>query len=138
MEQKTWEQHPDSKLDSPVSEYRRLLAEWVAKRAETDKEIDHFSKASQPLQWPPLHVDDPFLNEDWSPLKRKGRMGEVMVLLGRDYLKWQRPPSSSLPLPQGQRLLATGEVVRDEDVAGVSAASHVGTSAGASTERGAG
>ena len=120
MEQRISKQHPDSKLDSHVDEYRRLLTEWTQKRARADKEIDHFTKASQPLQWPPLHVDDPFLNEDWSPVQRKGRMREVMVALEKDFLKWQRPPTSSMPLPQGQRLLATGEVVRDAGVAGAS------------------
>lgn len=53
-------------------------------------------------------------------LKRKGRMREVMVMLGKDFLEWQRPPTSSMPLPQGQRLRATGEVVQDENVAGAS------------------
>ena len=135
MEQEIWEQHPDSKLDSPVDDYRRVLAEWVEKRARTDKEIDHFTKASQPLEWPPLHVDDPFLNADGTPLKRKGRMREVMVALEKDFLEWQRPPTSSMPLPQGQRLLATGEVVRDGGVASASATSPARTSTGASTER---
>ena len=135
MQQKIWKQHPDSKLDSPVDEYRRLLTEWTQKRTRADKEIDHFTKASQPLQWPPLHVDDPFLNEDWSPVQRKGRMREVMIALEKDFLGWQRPPTSSMPLPQGQRLLATGEVVRDGDVAGASTASTARTSTGASTKR---
>ncbi len=130
MGQEDWEQHPDSKLDSPVGEYRRLLADWVKKRAEHN--IDHFSKASQPLEWPPLSVDDPFLNADASPLNRKGRLREVMVALGKDFLEWQRPPTSSMPLPQGQRLLATGEVVHDGDVAGTSPASPARASTGAS------
>lgn len=133
MEQEVWKQHPDSKLDSPVDEYRRLLAEWVKKRA--DNNIDHFTKSSQPLEWPPLHVDDPFLNEDGTPLKREGRMREVMVLLGKDFLKWQRPPTSSMPLPQGQRLLATGQVVQDEDAAGNTPANPACSSTGALTGR---
>jgi hypothetical protein len=133
MEQERWEQHPDSKLDSPVDEYRCLLTEWVKTRA--DNNIDHFTKASRPLEWPPLYVDDPFLNADGTPLKRKGRMREVMIALGKDFLRWQRPPTSSLPLPQGQSLLANGEVVWDEDVAGTSLASPTRASPGASTGR---
>jgi hypothetical protein len=133
MEQDGWEQHPDSKLDSPVDEYRHLLAKWFKRRA--DDNIDHFTKASQPLEWPPLYVDDPFLNADRTPLKRKGRLREVMVSLGKDFLRWQRPPTSSMPLPQGQRLLANGEVVHDEDVAGTSPASPAGESTSASTGR---
>lgn len=120
MEQETWEQHQDSKLDSPVDEYRRVLADWVRERAQTDKQIDHFTKASQPLDWPRLRVDDPFLDQDWSPLRRKGRMREVMIKLGKDYLKWDRPPTRALPLPKGKRLLATGQVVEDGDVANIS------------------
>ncbi|KAL2130685.1 hypothetical protein VTI74DRAFT_6098 [Chaetomium olivicolor] len=85
MKQKTWKQHRDSKLDSPIDEYRRLLGEWIKKRAQTDKQINHFTKASQPLNWPPLRVDDPFMASDWSPLKRKGRMREVMIELKKDF-----------------------------------------------------
>jgi hypothetical protein len=133
MGQEGWERHPDSKLDSPVDEYRRLLDEWAKKRA--DNNIDHFTKASQPLEWPPLYVDDPFRNEDRTTLKRKGRMREVMIMLGKDFLEWQRPPTSSMPLPQGQRLLATGKVVQDEHVAGTSPAPPARASTGASAGR---
>ena len=41
-------------------------------------------------------------------------MRGVMVELEKDFLRWQRPPACALPLPEGQRLLATGQVV-DED-----------------------
>ncbi|KAK4141684.1 uncharacterized protein C8A04DRAFT_30670 [Dichotomopilus funicola] len=74
MSQETWDQHPDSKLDSPVEAYRQLLSEWVERRAVEDKKVDHFSKAAQPLEWPAL-VDDPFLDADGTPLWRWCWMG---------------------------------------------------------------
>lgn len=136
MEQKTWTQHRHSNLDSPVDEYRRLLAEGVKARAKTDKAVNYFTKASQPLKWPPLRVDDPFMDSDWSPLKRMGRMRSVMVELKRDFLRWERPPTRAFPLPSNQHLLATRQVVRSRNVATASAASpaatRTGTSAGAS------
>jgi len=39
----------------------------------------------------------------------------ILVDRGLDFLKWQRPPTRDLPLPQGRRLLATGEVVVDDE-----------------------
>ncbi len=115
MAQRTWKKHPDTQLDSPVTEYRHVLAEWAIRRAETDKKVDHFSKTARPLSWPPLHVDDPFLDNFRGPVRKLGRMREVMLLLEKDFLRWERPPTSALPLPEGQRLLATGQVVWDKD-----------------------
>ncbi|KAK4108087.1 hypothetical protein N656DRAFT_792802 [Canariomyces notabilis] len=40
-----WTKHPDTKLDRPVEEYRRVLDEWVARRTEADKVVDHSTKA---------------------------------------------------------------------------------------------
>lgn len=34
-----------------------------------------------------------------------------MVRRGAKFLTWQRPPSCALPLPEGEKLLATGEAV---------------------------
>jgi hypothetical protein len=36
-----------------------------------------------------------------------------MIRRGENFLKWQRPASRQLPLPQGKRLLATGEIIDD-------------------------
>ncbi|KAK4150628.1 kinase-like domain-containing protein [Chaetomidium leptoderma] len=112
MGKRKWVQHKDAQLDSPVEEYRRVLKEWAKRRAETDKEVDHFTKASTPLSWPPLRVDE-FMSYDRSPLRKRGRMRSTLTTLGMDFLSWVRPPTRSLPLPEGQRLLATGEVVQD-------------------------
>lgn len=116
-----WVQHEDTQLDSPVEEYRRVLGEWVERRAETDKTVDHFSKASEPLEWPPLRVCE-YMAWDTGMLKRRGRFRKEVRQDGRDFLTWERPPTSALPLLEGQRLLATGEVVDDEEVGGESAA----------------
>jgi hypothetical protein len=41
-----------------------------------------------------------------------------MVHLGKDFLRWERPATASLPLAEGQRLLATGEVVESSKEGG--------------------
>ncbi|KAL2135814.1 hypothetical protein VTI74DRAFT_6743 [Chaetomium olivicolor] len=112
MAKDEWVKHPDTMLNSPVEKYRRVLAEWLERRAKTDKEVDHFTKAVQPLSWPPLQVDE-FMTWDRGPFRNRGRLRATMVLLGREYLTWARPPTSALPLPAGKLLLVTGEVVED-------------------------
>lgn len=113
MKKKTWPKHPDTQLDHPVEDYRRVLGEWVKRRAETDKRVDHFSKAAEPLEWPPLQVCE-FMKWDDGPLLRRGRMRCTMVQLRKEFPRWERPPTKKLPLPSGQRLLATGEAVNDD------------------------
>lgn len=105
LELDTWEKHPDVHLDADPSEYRRILEDWLVTRREIDKEIDYFAKAPNALDWPPL-----------PEFEMAARMRQVLVLQGGgEYLNWQRPGSKMLPLPKGQRLLATGEVVDDSD-----------------------
>lgn len=120
LSKKTWAKHREAKLDRPVAEYRRVLAEWVKRRAQTDKEVDHFTKASEPLSWPPLQME-PFMAWDQSPLRKRGRMRSTMVQLGKDFLRWERPATASLPLAEGKRLLATGEVVGGSNDGGATA-----------------
>ena len=110
MKKRKWTMHEEAKLDSNVREYRRVLSDWVKQRAE--RKIDHFTKASKPLNWPPLRVD-PFMAWDPGPLRKKGRIRSTLYQLGIDFLRWERPLTRSLPLPNGRRLLATGEVVQD-------------------------
>ncbi|KAJ2893730.1 hypothetical protein MKZ38_008300 [Zalerion maritima] len=114
MRKRTWKKHPDVLLDKPVTKYRQVLAEWVGRRKTIDKEIDHFTKASEPLDLPPVPG---FPAEDVAgrPLERAAQNRFELVNLGLDFLKWQRPPTRDLPLPKGRRLLATGEVVADDD-----------------------
>lgn len=103
LELDTWEKHSDVHLDADSSEYRRILEDWLVTRREIDKEIDYFTKTPKALDWPPL-----------PEFERAARMRQVLILQGGgEYLNWQRPGSKKLPLPKGQRLLATGEVVDD-------------------------
>jgi hypothetical protein len=117
LRKRKWVKHRNAKLDNPPEEYQRVLREWVKRRTKSDKVVNHFTKASQPLSWPPLCVDE-FMAQDHSPFKRRGRLRCVLMELGREYLTWERPPTKAMPLPAGQRLLATGEVVEDSDGVG--------------------
>lgn len=109
-----WEKHPDVLLDSPVEEYRRILEKWAKERAEIDKRVDHFSKASEPLGWPTLRIDtDPELVTLRPSFRVLGASRAGFVQDGKEYVRWERPASSAMPLPAGQRLLATGEIVVD-------------------------
>lgn len=99
----TWEKHPDVRLDADPSEYRRILEDWLVTRRDIEKEINYFTKAPKALDWPPL-----------PEFEQAARMRQVLVLQGGgEYLKWQRPGSKMLPFLEGQRLIATGEVVKD-------------------------
>ncbi|TAQ84959.1 hypothetical protein B7494_g6710 [Chlorociboria aeruginascens] len=107
---KIWEQHADVHLDADPSEYRRVLDVWVTARAEVDKKITHYSEAPEAINWPSL----PEYSEVYyggAMMKRKSQMRQEMVMRGEKFLKWQRPPSCNFPLPEGQELLATGQVV---------------------------
>ena len=113
MEKPEWEKHNDVQLDSPVEKYRRVLADWVEKRAEVDKKVDHFSKAAEPLNWPPLDLP-PEMAQDESPFRRRGWYRSALLHEGISFLQWARPPTAALPLPQGKHLLATGEIACEE------------------------
>ncbi|POS74460.1 hypothetical protein DHEL01_v207152 [Diaporthe helianthi] len=103
LDLETWAPHPDVDFDADPAEYRRLLEDWLVVRRDIDKKITHFSKAARALEWPPL-----------PKFERAARMRQELILQGSgDFLKWQRPGSKKLRLTQGQRLLATGEVVND-------------------------
>ena len=113
-----WKQHPDVQLDSPLPEYRRVLAAWVKERAKIDKQINHFSKTPELLDWPPL--------PEFSSETRVGEPGVctsadfrcILIQYNKDFLKWQRPPTRHLSLPNGRRLLSTGEAVLDTESSG--------------------
>ena len=111
MRMAKWEKHKDTRLDSPVEEYRRVLSDWVAQRAKTDKDIDHFTKASRPLSWPPLFL--PPVESGFGNLIRRQWVEHrsTCKLKGLSYLRWERPPTRSLPLLRGQHLLSTGEII---------------------------
>lgn len=111
-----WEQHEDVRLDAPIAEYRAVLGEWMTRRAATDQDMTHYTQAPDGIDWP----DVPPLPEVeyWGEMMRvSSRLRQALVSSGEKFLQWQRPGSRQLPLPAGKRLLATGEVVDDGDVA---------------------
>ncbi|KAM7190928.1 hypothetical protein V8F33_009161 [Rhypophila sp. PSN 637] len=109
-----WEKNPNVLLDSPVEEYRRVLEKWAKERAEIDKTVDHFSKALEPLGWPTLRLDmDPDLVTLAGDYRVLGVSRAKFFHNPTGYVRWERPATSAMPLPAGQRLLATGEVVDD-------------------------
>ncbi|KAK2753529.1 hypothetical protein CKAH01_17590 [Colletotrichum kahawae] len=48
-----WPQHPDVRLDRPVSDYRSVLNEWVSRR-ENGRRISVYTEAQEPIDWPQL------------------------------------------------------------------------------------
>ena len=114
MAKPRWRVHPDVKLDNDVAAYRDMLEEWVEKRAETDREVDHFSKASEPLSWPALYVDESVVPGEPTQPGKRGWRREALGENGKDILGWERPATRFLPLPEGQRLMASGRIVWDK------------------------
>ncbi|OAA60549.1 Protein kinase-like domain protein [Niveomyces insectorum RCEF 264] len=112
LKKRTWRKHADTQLDHPVTVYRRVLAAWLAKRKGTDRTVRHFSQAAEPLDWPPVPGGPTYTERggmnDWAGQYRAG-----LVMAGKDVVRWERPATRALPLADGQRLLATGEVVPD-------------------------
>ncbi|KAK4176843.1 kinase-like domain-containing protein [Triangularia setosa] len=115
LDQDKWEKHPDACLEEgvAVSEYRRLLEEWVSARKSTENEITHYKQAPEFIDWPGL-PEFPLVEFVGSMTRRASQMRSAMIRRGEQFIKWQRPPTAHLPLPEGQRLLATGEVVEEK------------------------
>ncbi|KAK3295269.1 uncharacterized protein B0H64DRAFT_394744 [Chaetomium fimeti] len=107
-----WKQHPEVRLEEGVEvlEYRRVLEDWAKSRGTSD--IQDYKQAPESIDWPPL-PQFPLLGVGWAKSREAAQMRQSMVRWGEPFLKWERPPTSHLPLPAGQRLLATGEVVGD-------------------------
>ncbi|KAK3309478.1 uncharacterized protein B0T15DRAFT_481170 [Chaetomium strumarium] len=110
-----WSKHEDVRLDASIAEYRAVLHEWLVRRLTSDdKEITHYTQAPDHIDWP----DAPPLPEmDFDGMSERAPLilRQMLVRKGENFLRWQRPSSHQLPLPAGKRLLATGEVVDDDD-----------------------
>ncbi|KAK0716517.1 hypothetical protein B0T21DRAFT_296186 [Apiosordaria backusii] len=115
LDQDEWEKHPDVCLEEgvAVSEYRRVLEEWVSARKKTENEITYYKQAPEFIDWPGL-PEFPLAEFVGSVTRRASQMRSEMIRRGEPFIKWQRPPTAHLPLPEGQRLLATGEVVKEK------------------------
>ncbi|KAM5344921.1 hypothetical protein ACJ41O_010783 [Fusarium nematophilum] len=110
MDLDTWEKHPDVHLDADVAEYRQVLQEWLSARKEADAKITLWTQASRYIDWP-LLPEFPEVMWGGSMKRMPYQFRQEMLDIGADFLKWQRPGSCELPLPEGQLLLATGQVI---------------------------
>ncbi|KAL6898574.1 hypothetical protein GGI43DRAFT_80736 [Trichoderma evansii] len=104
-----WVQHPDVKLDHPVSEYRAVLNDWVDKR-QTGKQISHYTEAPEYIDWPEFPEPPPedvvlgSTVEKWVLLDHQRRDEREK---GNAILNWERPAQSKLR--SGDCLLANGQ-----------------------------
>jgi hypothetical protein len=113
LRRKDWRQGEKVHLDSPVSEYRDVLQDWVNTRKRAAATFKHYGQASNAISWPPM-PEFPLVPIIGSMQQRRSELLSEMVNRGAKFIKWQRPASCQLPLPPGQRLLATGEIVEDD------------------------
>lgn len=113
LRKEKWVKHRHAKLDSAAEEYHRALSAWVKRRAKTDRLVDHFSKASSPLSWPPLRVDADMIDNSLG-FDIPGKPRREMIEQGKEFVKWERPGAKAMPPPKGMRLLATGKIVPDD------------------------
>lgn len=107
-----WVQHPNVKLDHPVSAYRAVLNDWVDKR-QNGRQISHYKEATEYIDWPEF-PEPPA--EDW--VWGGGLIERMVVLMrmrraerakGNVILDWERPAQSKLR--DGDKLLANGQFV---------------------------
>lgn len=112
-----WVQHPDVKLDHPVSEYRSVLNEWVKKRRE-GKQLAIYTEAPEYIDWPEFPKPPP---QDLVFSEGGGFSFTVQSVLmygrrraagGIPVLNWERPAQSKLG--NGDRVFANGQLVRSK------------------------
>jgi hypothetical protein len=118
-----WVQHPDVKLDHPVSEYRSVLNEWVKKRRE-GKQIAIYTEAPEYIDWPsfpnPPPTDEIFGDPHGEFKVVRGvrlcNMRRCDREKGIEILNWQRPAQNKLR--NGDRLFANGQFARRKECVG--------------------
>lgn len=98
IESSDWVKHPEVLLDHPVSDFRRVLDEWCARR-RSGEQITLYTEAPRFLDWPPL--PEPPTTEietrtTKGPVKRSvkrysWRRNEP-PRDGKPILNWERPP----------------------------------------------
>ncbi|KAL7921387.1 hypothetical protein ACQKWADRAFT_295635 [Trichoderma austrokoningii] len=106
-----WVQHPDVKLDHPVSEYRAVLNDWVEKR-QTEK-ISHYKEAPEYIEWPEFPQPP---KEKWTWSSGSVEYRVIIARQRRDVrksgnavLEWERPAWNKLK--DGDWVLANGQLV---------------------------
>lgn len=119
-----WVQHPDVRLDHPVSEYRSVLNEWVERRRHGRQLAGFYTEAPEYIDWPDL-VEPVQYRDLTDGLGRTSRFCRrlPMSVLRRDVrqrgvrpLNWERPAQSKLG--DGQRVFANGQLVGTCDSGG--------------------
>ncbi|KAK4665432.1 hypothetical protein QC763_401740 [Podospora pseudopauciseta] len=115
LDQEEWEQHPDVQLEEgvPVSEYRRVLMEWVSSRKKTEKETTFYKQAPEFID-SPGQPGFPLVDFVGSVTRKASQMRSEMIRRGEPFIRWQLSATAQLPLPEGQRLLATGKIVTEK------------------------
>lgn len=90
--EKDWEQHPDVRLEKGVdiSEYRRVLVDWVKTRKEIDTKPNHYKKAPESIDWPPL-PQYPLVYCTGSMMRNPSQLRSEMVRRGEPFIKWYVP-----------------------------------------------
>lgn len=119
-----WVQHPDVKLDHPVSEYRAVLNKWVKRRRE-GKQVAIYTEAPEYIDWPdfpaPAAKDQIFSDGSgnstivkgvvkYDDMRRNEREKDITVL------NWERPAQNKLE--NGNRVFATGQLVCSAECTG--------------------
>ncbi|KAK2597821.1 hypothetical protein N8I77_012582 [Diaporthe amygdali] len=125
----TWTQHPDVKLDHPVADYRSVLNEWVEAR-KTGPKITVYTEAPEYIEWPDLGQppgdyvvnlgDLPVGHPLLTPMWRYERKSAWQA--GMDVICWERPSQESIK--EGIHILATGEVVEEDELSSVTEMKH--------------
>lgn len=87
--QMDWKPHPDVRLENgvDVSEYRRVLEDWVKTRKEIDTKLTHYKQAPEFIDWPPL-PQFPLVDCCGSMMRNSSAMRRGMVERGEPFIKW--------------------------------------------------
>jgi hypothetical protein len=109
-----WVQHPDVKLDHPVSEYRAVLKDWVQKRRE-GRQITVYTEAPEYTEWPDFPDPPPEKTEFSDGLGNSTFIEGIVLYKLRRYereqgvtvLNWERPAQRKLA--NGSRVFANGQ-----------------------------
>jgi hypothetical protein len=94
--QKDWEPHPEVRLekDVAVSEYRRVLDDWVKARKEIDTKLNHYKQAPESIDWPSL-PQFPVVDFVGSMMRAPSQMRQAMITRGEPFIKWYVSHDSS-------------------------------------------
>ena len=89
LQMKDWKKHPDVRLEEgvKVSEYRRVLENWVNTRRRIDQELQDYKQAPESIDWPPL-PQFPLVSDMGLMMRSPSRMRQVMIGRGEPFITW--------------------------------------------------